>query len=193
MRGVGKAAVVMLAAGALAAVPERRAEAAYTFSIAEIAGDVVIIGSGTLNLSGLSFDNTVVGCTCIEPFTGTLSATSGNFDLYEGVTGPVFGPGGAAFTAIFGGDNVYVSGQTGRIGVPVGYVSGTPLATDMAFTGATIASLGLTPGTYVFSWGGQTFGDTLTIQVEGVPVPEPATALLFGAGLLGLAASRRRR
>ena len=54
--------------------------------------------------------------------------------------------------------------------------------------------LDLLPGdanSYNFDAGGLTVG-TLVVSAASTPIPEPASALLLGAGLLGLAAARRR-
>jgi hypothetical protein len=51
-----------------------------------------------------------------------------------------------------------------------------------------LASLGLTVGSYVWSWGGSN-PDSLTLNI----VPEPTTALLLATGLLGLAVQGRRK
>jgi hypothetical protein len=80
--------------------------------------------------------------------------------------------------------------------LPQGYISGAPLSATDTYAGQTFSSLGLDPGTYVYTWR----GDTLTVRVgtgaEPVPVPEPVTlplAALGGAGLLGYGWQRRRR
>jgi hypothetical protein len=82
--------------------------------------------------------------------------------------------------------------------VPQGYVSGAPLSGTATWEGETIDSLGLFPGTYVWSWGDSAAADSFTLVIvapdgPGTPVPEPAAALLLGAGLLGLGAVRRCR
>jgi hypothetical protein len=63
----------------------------------------------------------------------------------------------------------------------------------MTFNNATFASLGVTPGTYTWTWGtglpNQNF--TLTIQRAGVP-DGGSTVSLLGFALLGLAALRRK-
>ena len=67
----------------------------------------------------------------------------------------------------------------------------------MTFNNATFASLGLTPGTYIWSWGtglpNQNF--TLKIRSLGVPPPVPdggSAVSLLGFALFGLAALRRK-
>jgi len=79
--------------------------------------------------------------------------------------------------------------------VPVGYVSGHALSNSMTFNNATLASLGVTPGTYVWTWGdGADQNFTLQIGSLGVPgVPDGgSTVSLLGFVLLGLAAVRRK-
>jgi VPDSG-CTERM motif len=76
--------------------------------------------------------------------------------------------------------------------VPTGYVSGAALSDDMTFNNATFASLGVTPGTYVWTWGDGA-NQRFTLIIGGVGVPDGGwTVSLLGFGLLGLAAMRRK-
>ena len=52
----------------------------------------------------------------------------------------------------------------------------------------TFATLGVTPGTYVWSWGddGPNQNFTLIIGAVGASIPEPASATLLGTALVGL-------
>jgi hypothetical protein len=79
--------------------------------------------------------------------------------------------------------------------VPQGYASGAALSDSMTFNNATFASLGVTPGTYVWTWGtGGNQNFTLQIGSVGVPgVPDGgSTVSLLGCALLGLVALRRK-
>jgi hypothetical protein len=68
------------------------------------------------------------------------------------------------------------------------------LSDSMTFNNATFASLGVTPGTYVWTWGtGADQNFTLQIGSVGVPVPgSGSTVSLLGCALLGLAGLRRK-
>src|SRR5262249_21979605 len=126
-----------------------------------------------------------------------------NGDLYQidlapyaswtGLTGPnSFGSGGSRSTAAHSGDSVGIQGVFATLILPGDYSAGAPLAADLIYPDDTFATLGLTPGTYVWRWP----GDTLTVQIgqrPGPAVPEPGSALLIGAGVIGLAAMRSWR
>ena len=81
--------------------------------------------------------------------------------------------------------------------VSPGYVSGTPLIEGSSYIDSTFASLGMTPGTYVWSWGSGDHADTFTIKIGSVSesVPEPSTWAMMLIGLAGLAyaAARNKR
>jgi hypothetical protein len=58
------------------------------------------------------------------------------------------------------------------------------------YSGVSLANLGLTPGTYVYSWGAGPTADSLTINVG--TVPEPASLAMLGVSA-AIALLRRRR
>jgi hypothetical protein len=200
-------ALAVAGAVALGLAAPREAEAALTFTFLEQGGNVIGSGSGSFNLAGLrlvqSETNTRV-TSQIRPLGAVLSIGSPDpvsLDLYVGFTStPVFGVGygSGSFTnasAATGGPLIFA---VGSFAVPGGYASGAPLSGSITFTGASFASLGMTPGTYVWTWGSGETADSFTLQVGRAPtqepgvVPAPASALLLGAGLLGLAVTRRR-
>jgi len=84
----------------------------------------------------------------------------------------------------------------GFFGVPQGYVSGNALTDSMTFNNATLASLGVTPGTYVWSWGSGLANQDFTLQIGAVPDDGSTVSLLgcalLGCALLGLVALRRK-
>jgi hypothetical protein len=116
-----------------------------------------------------------------------------NFDLYGGFTGPAsFGSGLALFVANTGsGDFVGINAAFGgNLFVPQGYVSGAALSDSMTFNNATFAGLGVTRGTYVWTWGAGA-NQNFTLQIGAVP-DGGSTVSLLGFGLLGLAGLRRK-
>ena len=63
----------------------------------------------------------------------------------------------------------------------------------MTFNNATFASLGVTPGTYVWTWGTGLENQNFTLIIEGAGVPDGgSTVSLLGCALLGLVALRRK-
>jgi len=77
--------------------------------------------------------------------------------------------------------------------VPQGYVSDTPLSSGATWNNATFASLGVTPGTYVWTWGTGLPNQNFTLIIGGAGVPDGGSTLsLLGFALFGLAALRRK-
>ena len=117
---------------------------------------------------------------------------------YTGFIGPTnFGSGTLIFADTGSGDGVGIFRRS--IIVPQGYVSGSALSSSAIFNNATFASLGVTPGIYVWAWGTGLANQNFTLQiglvsVPGVPgVPDGgSTVSLLVFGLLGLAVLRRK-
>src|SRR4029077_7978679 len=120
--------------------------------------NVVATGSGAFNLTGL----TPLGPNGalshgILPINGLIFMGDGlltTLDGYNGLTGPTgFGSGGVTLADAGSGDFVVLYNILGDLFVPQGYVSGNALSDSLTFNNATFASLGVNPGTYVWSWG----------------------------------------
>ena len=75
--------------------------------------------------------------------------------------------------------------------MPPGYLSGAALSDSMTFNNATFASLGVIPGTYVWTWGTGLPNQNFTLHIGSVP-DGGSTVSLLGCALLGLAAVRRK-
>jgi hypothetical protein len=199
---ISGATVAMLLGSGLSALP---AQAAYIATLTQVGSNVVATGSGSIDLTGLhvavsgtagAFLAPDVAATAIGP-TADEAVT-----FYSGssFTGPTsFGAGLGASASSGGGDTVALIGIERFLGVPAGYVSDSPLSDTSTYDGQTFASLGATPGTYVWRWGIvcattglQCVDDTFTLKI-GVPEPSGAWLLTLPLGVIMLLAAWRGR
>lgn len=76
--------------------------------------------------------------------------------------------------------------------MPQGYVSGSALSGSATFDSTTLASLGVTSGTYTWTW--DSGANSFVLNIEQFTVtPEPGSFLLIGIGLLaGLWVARKQ-
>jgi hypothetical protein len=173
---------------------------AYTVTLEQVGSNVVATGSGAINLTGLPTNpitvsaNGILGARRGDIITGPTFLST--VDIYAAVlTGPPnFGSGRVFFPDTGSGDLVGISIDQALLFLPQGYVSNAALSDSMTFNSATFASLGVTPGTYVWTWGDEVNQNfTLQIGSLGVPgVPDGgSTVSLLGFALLGLVALRR--
>src|SRR5262245_54074262 len=171
---------------------------AFTVTLEQVGANVVANGSGAINLTGLTFaGGAAIGGGGIEASAGQIiTGSPGSASAYTGLNGPTsFGSGGLFNASSSSGDlfGRFPTQFGGPLFVPEDYVSGTALSNSMTFDDATIASLGVTPGTYVWSWGTGLPNQNFTLVIGGAGVPDGgSTVSLLGFALLGLAALRRK-
>jgi hypothetical protein len=158
----------------------------YSVNIYEYGSDVIMLGTGSFDLTDLIYIDTV----SFGVFKGGLGPTTGTFVVAGGASGDryygasfskvnSFGIGGTAggnASSSTGSPSGIVTdgiGGTAYLVVPAGYTSGTVTGSS-TFTGQTIASLGLTAGTYVNTWGSGANADALIMTIGGTgPAPTP--------------------
>jgi len=184
------------------------AQAAFQFELKEVGPDVVLTGSGSFNIAGLT---PRTGFTNGGGFLGPnfpllqVGASGAPMDVYSvaAVGASTFGTFGFVAAGVATGDAIafasdlnHVFGPNDwRLSVPAGYISGTQLSGSATFTGRSFASLGITPGTYTWSWGSSiATGDSVTLNaVSAVPEPSSVAMALAGLGVLGVWARRQKR
>jgi hypothetical protein len=175
-----------------------KADAAYVAYLYQDGTSVLVTGSGSIDTAGLVYDVTDTLGTRVQPDVGWIALNVSSVDLYESPSGPLSGPssygsGGAKFASTSTGSAVLFV-AAGTIGVPAGYASGTPLGTSTdTFDATTLAGLGVTDGTYVWTWGSGLDADSFTLNIGPTGVPEPASLALLGFGVAAVASLRRRR
>ena len=174
-------------------------QAGMVINVNQVGSDVVMTGSGTFNLTALTYsysggNNAGLQANISDLIMGTTVYTT--VDVYTSITGPTsFGPGGYVPSATTGAGPLFgVYQGLGYLEVPQGYSSGTLLSATDTYSGATFSSLGLTPGTYTYTWGTGANADFFRINIGTAAVPEPSSLVLMGiAGITGLGYAWRRR
>ena len=175
------------------------AAASLIFDFTEVAGNVELVVSGSIDLNATTFAFTSGNSNdLIVPSIGAILVgdpeTSTNNYTVPFASWTAFGPGPVSASSfdVDGGDRIALYGNP-LLGLPLGYQSGAPLSATGTIFGATFASLGMTTGSWVSTLTNGTATDTVVVNVgiTAVPVPEPATLLLLGTGLGAVAARRR--
>jgi hypothetical protein len=190
-----------MVAVAVTALP---ANAAFIMTINQVGADVVVAGSGAIDTTDLGSlgDGFSIPGSFMAPFQATattVGTTSTTAQGWFGLVGPAsFGDGGFAFADSGDGDLVGLVGDSGTtlggyLYLPEDYSSGHSLSDSSTYDNASLATLGLTPGTYVYTWGSGVDADTFTVEIGGVPEASTWAMMLFGFGGLGFAAVRRAR
>jgi hypothetical protein len=169
------------------------AQAAYTVTLVQQGPNVVAAGSGSFDLTELTPAVGIGTNAFVRPANGdVMTGAGGVTDGYGDIAGPLaFGSGDLIFADSGSGDFVGVL-FGGLLEVPTGYSSG-PLTDTATYDNQTFASLGVTPGTYVWTWGTGAHADSFTLQIGAAAVPEPASLALMVMGLAGLGVVLRTR
>jgi hypothetical protein len=214
MKKILKTAVftALLWSGALAGA----ADASVIFTFAEAGGTVTMTPSGTLDTSKLVLQRTVAtwggvgiennGAGQVDIMGGTSAGpVNTTFAFHAGTDGSaIVNPGGPFSVSDF--NAIVTSGSRSfttysrdagglrqpGIGIRATDLAGAFWTPDQQWTwvaGTTFASLGLNPGTYTVA--DIENGESITIQIGAVP--EPASLLLLGMGIAGIAARRRSK
>lgn len=171
------------------------AQAGYLVTLQQVGPDVVATGTGTVDLTGLTPEfSTIQSGAFMNPTFGVLTMGTTAFtsaDVYFGATGPTsFGTGADTDANSGTGDHVSIGGFEALLLLPQGYVSGTALSDSSTYDGKTFSTLGVTAGTYVWSWGTGP-NQSFTLQIPTAAVPDSgstfgllllAVATLFGVG-----------
>ncbi|HEY1886430.1 MAG TPA: PEP-CTERM sorting domain-containing protein [Roseiarcus sp.] len=169
----------------------------------KVGSDVVATGSGSLNLTSL-----LRSPTASDAFPSVNGALGDEFTGDPDFTYPYYG---AVGPAVFGtATNTLASSSSGHLAgvitngdssfvviyIEEGYVSGDALDGVATYDHQTLASLGLTPGVYAYTWGAGLDADSFTVRIGDIgsltPAPEPPTWVMMLAGFGGLCAAGAR-
>lgn len=172
------------------------ARAEITVVAEEIGGHVWLTATGSANVLDLDGPGTTLASPSISPSLPGLSVGERGGDGYEG---ELHGPANFGVLNLFipywqetGGsvgfryfpelDNNF---QPDYLYLPEGYISGSQLHSTAAWANTNFEELGMSPGTYTWTWGSGQNADSLTLII-----PEPGTAILLTCACLAI---RRRR
>jgi MYXO-CTERM domain-containing protein len=196
----------LLAAPAALLLNQGQAKAVLNFNIFQSGADVVIQGSGSINLTGATAGPTVNCLSSGGPtnsggiFSSIAALSSGNptttdctpYQLQITTTSFGTGPNSPTFTSTAlstGAYRVAVFGNPSQFGAPFfvigpNYLSDSPISVSTRLVGVSLAQLAFSPTSgLIGTWSLIGSGDTITASIIDEPVAStPAPLPLLGAG-----------
>jgi len=196
---------LLLAAPAALFLNQGQAKAVLNFNIFQSGADVVIQGSGSINLTGTTpgFTGTCTnsgGTTSPGIFPSLAGLSSGNpnptpctfYELQVTTTSFGTGPNSNTLTSSALSTGAYVLrfiGNPNQIGFPFfvigpNYLSDSPISVSTRLAGVSLAQLAFSPTSgLIGTWSLIGSGDTITASIIDEPVAStPAPLPLLGAG-----------
>jgi hypothetical protein len=149
--------------------PTSGATGDFTVTVSQVGPDVVWNGSGKFNLAALTSagTNNIGGGFQANQAIWAIGPNVA-VDTYSGtITYPTsFGAGGTPVTSNTGSTFGILPGGSGRLlYVPSGYTSNTTISGSSTYANNTIAGMGLSAGTYTWSWGSGGNASTLVMTI----------------------------
>jgi MYXO-CTERM domain-containing protein len=183
-----------------------RAEAGFVADISQVGSNVVVNGSGSIDLSLLTgVGNGGTHALVSGAFGSVVLGPVSSDGIFGGFAGPLSGPlsfgtSDNQFATSTSGDSFGLVASVNGFNQPVlylpgTYVSGSELTASATFDNTTIAALGLAPGAYTYTATGANGAPVtvFTVNIGSVPEPSSLTIGATAVGLLGGLAVRRRR
>lgn len=172
------------------------ARASFVLNVVQSGNNVVASGTGTLNTAALTSAGSSSTGGSVWPAVGLIIVgPTAPVAVFTGVSGPLaFGSGGQTNASSGTGTIAGVVGNPEASGLytPNGYVSNSSLSGTATWNNQTVAGLGLTPGTYVYTWGSGATADSFTVNIGGStppstpsPTPAPSSLYLVVLGIVG--------
>ncbi|MGH7062872.1 MAG: hypothetical protein ACREET_02205 [Stellaceae bacterium] len=166
----------------------------YVVTLTQQGSDVVATGSGQIDLTGLLFSTNLPDSIPVfrpQPASIAIGAVSSVAEYGIPVldlTGPSNFGSGTSFASAIGatGPAVGLFPDGTALWVPEGYASDTALMVSTTTWSGTFSSIGVTPGTYEWTWG-RGADQSFTLDIVAPRVPEPSSLLLIAGALVGLA------
>ncbi len=183
---------ISLAVAACILLVTNTSQGAITINIVETMTSVDFTVFGSIDLLALgAYNSDGIGFGGFDPNRGAFSSGTGATDYYNlDVTNwATLGTGGFGNWTSSIGDTIALRSDP-MLGLPDGYFSGTAISSSGTASGSSLATLGLTPGSYVTTLTNGVNIDTVTVNVISA-VPEPSS-MLFGVIGLSLMLIRRR-
>lgn len=149
--------------------PTSGATGDFTVTVSQQGPNVVWNGSGKFNLGALSFlGNPNIGAGYQANQAIWAIGPNVTVDQYQGtITYPTsFGAGGTPVTTTSGSTFGILPGGSGRtLYVPTGYTSNSVISGSATYANTTIATMGLSGGTYTWSWGSGGTASTIVMTI----------------------------
>jgi len=169
-------------------------------NVQQVGSDVVATASGFVNTAALT--NGGSASTSGGRFFGSIGGGSmiqvagTNYDLWGGITGYT-GKFGTSSTQYFAtsssGTTIGIATFGNSIYLGQGYTSGSAISATSTYQNQTLTSLGMTVGTYNWTWGSGATAGSAQLVINAVPEPSTYALGAIATGVMAAIARRRKR